>query len=294
MASADVDDVPEVLLDEGIMIRMRLIIENLLHVYNQELQVKDVSEAMVQQRCDELHRLLFKLAEVTVSEMVDATVSEMKVTFLEDIKHMIRSKLLAGQFKQALIAKECLQTILSKSLIARVSLEALPFSRRLEVEAAQEEIEQVVDDLIRKVQLYHSNEATADFEQLMHLDVDYSDSDDSDDGESDADGDAFSSSSDDNSTEPEDSEEDIDVEQEPTNSVKSAKKSLQAQKLSSKVAPMPLSVKKDSISATKAAPVKKTPVQKSPARVTRKRKDTATPVDDEVSVTEKRATRSCR
>lgn len=232
MANADVDDVPEVLLDEGCMTSMRLIIENLLYGYEKELKTKKLSNEMVKQRCDELHRLLFKLAEVTVSEMVDSTVAEMKDAFLEDIDNMICLSMMSGEFKHALEAKECLQSIISKSIIARVSLEALPFSRRVEVEAGQDEIEQFVDDLVRKVQMHHSNEETQHFEQLMNMDLDYGDindevesvddedesvddedegvdeEDEIEDNEGDNNSDNDSTSSDDNSTEPEDTEDD--------------------------------------------------------------------------------------
>lgn len=290
MANADVDDVPEVLLDEGIMTKMRLLIENLLYEYELELQAKNVSSSNAKQRCDELHRLLFKLAEATVSDMVDITVSEMKDTFLEDIDHMISLHMMTGQFKVALEAKECLQAIISKSLIARVSLEALPFSRRVEVEAGQDEIEQFVNDLVRKVQMYHCNESTQNCEQLMNLDVDFSDNSDSvSTDESDV-----SSSDDDQSTEPEDSDEDTEKEEEeeeekeeeeevPTSLVKS-----KAKKAASNIAATqnsPISVKKDPASA------KKTPLK---TRATRKRKDAATPVDDEVSVTDRRVSRPRR
>ena len=176
MANADVDDVPDVLLDEGLMTSMRLVIEDIyVKDFEEELNSKQLTAEMTSRRCDELHRLLFKLAEVTVSEMVEDTVTEMKDAFLEDIDNMICISMMSGDFKQTLGAKECLQQIISKSIIARVSLEALPFSRRVEVESGQDEIEQFVDNLVRKVQMHHSNEETQHFEQLMNLDLEYSD-----------------------------------------------------------------------------------------------------------------------
>lgn len=276
MASADVDDIPDVLLDEGIMTDMRLIIENLLHAYEVELQAKDVTVLMTKQRCDELHRLLFKLAEVTVSEMVEATVSEMKDAFIEDIDNMICLNMMTGEFKKAAAAKVCLQSIISKSLIARVSLEALPFSRRVEVEAGQDEIEQFVDDLVRKVQMHHSTENTLHFEELMQLDVEYSDeiSDEiSDDGSD--------SSSDDNSTEPENNDEDSDGEE---NDI-----------LTEPRANPPTTSPQTKKTPVKASTTKETP-SKTPAsvRTARKRKDTSTPIDDEISVSDNRATRARR
>lgn len=299
MANADVDDLPEVLLDEGCMTRIRHVIENLLIAYETELKSKDVCFEMAQQRCAELHRLLFKLAEVVVSDMVDSTVSEMKDAFLEDIDNMICLSMMSGEFKYALAAKECLQNIISKSIVARVSLEALPFSRRVEVEAGQDEIEQFVDDLVRKVQMHHSNEETQHFEQLMNLNMEYSDSDgdDDDDGDSgsvnasdddNASANGSSSSSDDNSTEPEDTEDD---EQSAKKKVV-LKKTPPSKKRTSSKSP----VSKTPPSKTPASK-KKTPVQATEKSVSvsrRKRKEAVGEDDDEVTVTTRRATRARR
>jgi hypothetical protein len=153
----------DIFLDEVCMNEIRLTIESLLQSYANELDELDLTEEIKNKRCSELERLLFKLGESTVSEAVNDFIYELKDAAIEEIDNDLTQDMLSGDFSNPEFVKATLQHIIIKSSITRDSLEQLPFSRRIELETAQEEIAAHVDQLIRRIQLnyIHSPEELA-------------------------------------------------------------------------------------------------------------------------------------
>jgi hypothetical protein len=153
----------DIFLDEVCMTQIRLTIESLILNYANELAELDLTDDLKLKRCSELERLLFKLGESTVSEAVNDFIYELKDAAIEEIDNDLTQDMLSGDFSNPEFVKATLQHIIIKSSITRESLEQLPFSRRIELETAQEEIAAHVDQLIRRIQLnyIHSPEELA-------------------------------------------------------------------------------------------------------------------------------------
>lgn len=165
-------------LDEVCMNEIRITIEKLLENYEKELEDLDLPESMKLKRCEELQRLLFKLGETTITEAVNDFIYELKDAAIEEIDNDLTQDMLSGDFSNAEYVKATLQHIIIKSTITRDSLDQLPFSRRIELETAQDEIAAHVDQLIRRIQLnyVHSPEELA-IVMNLHLPEEYENSD---------------------------------------------------------------------------------------------------------------------
>lgn len=165
-------------LDEVCMNEIRVTIEKLLENYAKELEDLDITTSLKQKRCDELQRLLFKLGESTINEAVNDFIYELKDAAIEEIDNDLTQDMLSGDFSNAEFVKATLQHIIIKSTITRDSLDQLPFSRRIELETAQDEIAAHVDQLIRRIQLnyVHSPEELS-IVMNLHLPEDYDNND---------------------------------------------------------------------------------------------------------------------
>ena len=189
------------MLDEDCMAEMRAAIENIVRGYETELDSMGIPLSYQAKRGDELRRLLFKLAESTVSETVEGFVQELKEYAMEEIDNDLCLGMMSGQFTDATAAKEALRRIISKSIIARASLEALPFSRRIDIEAAQDEVALHVDQLVRRIQMNHVHSAE-ELVSVMNIDMYDSNDDQSANSASESDSEAESEEgSDENSEE---------------------------------------------------------------------------------------------
>ena len=158
------------MLDENCMAEMRSAIENIVKAYECELNNKGIPIRYQAKRGDELRRLLFNLAETTVSETVEGLVQELKDSSLEEVDNDLCLGMISGHFSDVATSKEALKQIITKSIIARASLEALPFSRRVDIEAAQDEVALHVDQLVRRIQMNHVHSAK-DLVTIMNLDL---------------------------------------------------------------------------------------------------------------------------
>jgi hypothetical protein len=158
------DDDQDLFLDEISMTEIRNKIESLVSSYATELGELDLlTRPQKIKRTDELMRLLLKVGEATVSDAVSVFISELKDAAVEEIDNDLTQDMLSGDFSQIDFVQATLQHIIIKATITRRSLQQLPFSRRSEIEAAQDEIATHVDQLIRRIQLnyVHSPEELA-------------------------------------------------------------------------------------------------------------------------------------
>jgi len=170
-------------VDESSMSEMRAVVEGITASFDDELEELGVSLPVKSQRSEELSRLLFKLAESTVSEGVDEIVSAMKCVATDEIDQDIGQAMVSGEFTDADQVKENLQQVVLKSSAFIASLEALPFARRLEIEDAQDELRTHVDQLVRRIQMNHVH-SPEDLAVVMNLHVFGSSSDSSSEGDS--------------------------------------------------------------------------------------------------------------
>jgi hypothetical protein len=158
------DDDLDLFLDQISMNEIRNKIESLVSSYAAELSELDLLPRHQKiKRIDELQRLLFKVGEATVSEAISSFISELKDAAIEEIDNDLTQDMLSGDFSQIEFVQATLQHLIVKATVTRRSLEQLPFSRRYEIEVAQEEIATHVDQLIRRIQLnyVHSPEELA-------------------------------------------------------------------------------------------------------------------------------------
>lgn len=155
------NDNSPIFFDEICMTEIRGAIEKIVTDYAQKLEDFPIADEIKSKRCEEFQRLLFKLGESTVSEGVSDFVFELKAAAIEEIDRDLTEDMLSGEFSNPEYVKAALQHIMTKSIITRNTLEALPFSRREELEAVQDEISTHVDQLIRRIQLnyVHSPES---------------------------------------------------------------------------------------------------------------------------------------
>jgi hypothetical protein len=140
---------------------MRILIENVTSKYENDLDLLPVlNEDICINRISKLQKLLFKLAESTISNAVQAIVDDVKNSYLEKIDNCLFNGMSSGEFHIAEFAKGILKYIINYSVLARDALEHLPFSRRIDIEYAQDHIETYTDNIIRKVQLHHCQDMT--------------------------------------------------------------------------------------------------------------------------------------
>lgn len=146
-------------IDELCMLEIRLKIEKSIVNYEKELHVLTLVQNIHETRCVELQRLLFKLAESTVGNAVEGMVDDIKHEYMEKIDNILFFSMSSGDFHQAEYARTALRNILQNSIVAKDTLEGLRFSRRLDIECAQDEIAATTDNIIRKVQLNYVHKA---------------------------------------------------------------------------------------------------------------------------------------
>jgi len=140
-------------LDERCMKEIRISIEDILTNYSKELSDLDITESLQEIRCNELQRLLFKVGESIVSESVEYFIAELKNAAIEEIDNDLSQDMFSGEFSNPEFVRSSLQHLIIKSIVTQRSLESLPFSRRLEIDSAKDEISTHVDQIIRRIQL---------------------------------------------------------------------------------------------------------------------------------------------
>jgi hypothetical protein len=211
VASAE-EALDEDMLDEDCMAEMRSSIEDIVLSYETELHDMGIPLYFKTKRSDELRRLLFKLAESTISDGVESFVLELKETVLQEIDNDLVQGMITGDFNDAAKVRESLKQIITDSEIALASLEALPFSRRVDIECAQDEIAQHVEQLVRRIQMHHAH-SLEDLTALMTIDRLYDNSSDEEE-EEDGEDSSKESSSDQNDEEDDEEEEDEEEDEE--------------------------------------------------------------------------------
>lgn len=262
--------------DDDVLQLCRFAASDMTAAYEDEMREINLPEAILSKRLAMLSEMAYGAAECAVQDAVCELVENVRVAALEDIDNVLCMGMGQGVFfnPNGEDVRDMLREIIAVGAIARQSLEDLPFSRRDDIENAQEDIVNCVEGQIRDTQLRLSDKPEV-LEFLMDLDIDdygddYIDGQDGDDDNGETSSDDEDEEEEESSDEEEEEPRVVEIEAPKHKGRAAPKKDVTPAK---KVVTKPVAVKVEKAAPAnkkrKASPVKVSPVK----RATRARKN---------------------
>ena len=160
-AKTSIDSPDEIVSDAEIADELRLMIEGLVQKYETKVRESGCDENLRATRVAELERMLFKLADAIINQAKENAVNDVKNRAYEQIDDILCTEMCDGTFSNAEAARKILQNFIAVYAVTKQALEELPFLQRAQIERAQDDLSEYIEDLIRRIQMvyaYHFDE----------------------------------------------------------------------------------------------------------------------------------------
>jgi hypothetical protein len=264
------EEYEEDISDDDVLQLCRFAACDLAASYQDEMTEMGLDEKILSERMSVLREMSYSAAECAVADAVKDLVEYVRGSALEDVDDILSMGIASGTFasNNGQDIREILSEAIAIGAVARQTLEDLPFSRRDEIEMAQEDIVLFVEDKIRQVQMSFADNDDV-IECLMDLDIDDYGDDylEDDDASEDSENDGESS----------DEDQRVEVIEEPK--VASPKKTAPKKAAPKKTAPKKAISEEKPAESPKKAPTKNAkrkavaqPEEEAPTRATRSRR----------------------